>query len=284
PGGPAWRGKELENGDLVLKVAQGSEEAVDITGMRLTKVVKMIKGKKGTEVKLTVKKVDGSIKIISIIRDRFEIQETFAKSTIIETENGKYGLINLPKLYVSDESNEYRNAFTDVQKEVELLKEQDVEGIIMDLRNNGGGSLKTVVDMVGLFVKNGPVVQVKNSKGQSQALENYDIKTIWTGPLVVLVNNYSASASEIFAAAIQDYNRGLVLGSKHTFGKGTVQNYFVLNDLIQKNDIDLGALKFTSQKFYRINGGSTQLKGGESDIILPDRFSYIDTGERDYDN
>lgn len=284
PGGPAWRGKELENGDLILKVAQGSEEAVDITGMRLTKVVKMIKGKKGTEVKLTVKKVDGSIKIISIIRDRFEIQETFAKSTIIETENGKYGLINLPKFYVSDESNEYRNAFTDVQKEVELLKEQDVEGIIMDLRNNGGGSLKTVVDMVGLFVKNGPVVQVKNSKGQSQALENYGIKTIWTGPLVVLVNNYSASASEIFAAAIQDYNRGLVLGSKHTFGKGTVQNYFVLNDLIQKNDIDLGALKFTSQKFYRINGGSTQLKGVESDIILPDRFSYIDTGERDYDN
>lgn len=284
PGGPAWRGKELENGDLVLKVAQGDEEPVDITGMRLSKVVKMIKGKKDTEVKLTVKKVDGSIKIISIIRDRFEIQETFAKSTIIETENGKYGLIHLPKFYVSDESNEYRNAFTDVQKEVKLLKEQNVDGIVMDLRDNGGGSLKTVVDMVGLFVKNGPVVQVKNSKGESQSLQNYGIKTIWDGPLVVLVNNYSASASEIFAAAIQDYNRGLVLGSKHTFGKGTVQNYFTLNNIINKADVDLGALKFTSQKFYRINGGSTQLKGVESDIILPDRFLYIDTGERDYDN
>jgi len=284
PGGPAWRGKELENGDLVLKVAQGNEDPVDIAGMRLTKVVKMIKGKKGTEVKLTVKKVDGSVKIISIIRDRFEIEETFAKSTIIETENGKYGLINLPKFYVSDESNNHRNAFTDVAKEVKLLKEQNVDGIVMDLRNNGGGSLKTVVDMVGLFVENGPVVQVKNSRGESQALESYGIKTIWTGPLVVLVNNYSASASEIFAAAIQDYNRGLILGSKHTFGKGTVQNYFALNDLIQNNEVDLGALKFTSQKFYRINGGSTQLKGVESDIILPDRFLYIDTGERDYDN
>lgn len=284
PGGPAWKGKELENGDLVLKVAQGNEEAVDIAGMRLTKVVKMIKGKKGTEVKLTVKKVDGSVKIISIIRDRFEIEDTFAKSTIIETENGKYGLINLPKFYVSDESNNHRNAFTDVAKEVKLLKEQNVDGIVMDLRNNGGGSLKTVVDMVGLFVENGPVVQVKNSRGESQALENYGIKTIWTGPLVVLVNNYSASASEIFAAAIQDYNRGLILGSKHTFGKGTVQNYFALNDLIQNHEVDLGALKFTSQKFYRINGGSTQLKGVESDIILPDRFLYIDTGERDYDN
>lgn len=284
PGGPAWRGKELENGDLVLKVAQGDEEPVDITGMRLSKVVKMIKGKKDTEVKLTVKKVDGSIKIISIIRDRFEIHDTFAKSTIIETANGKYGLIHLPKFYVSDESNEYRNAFTDIQKEVTLLKEQNVDGIVMDLRDNGGGSLKTVVDMVGLFVKNGPVVQVKNSKGESQSLQSFGIKTIWDGPLVVLVNNYSASASEIFAAAIQDYNRGLVLGSKHTFGKGTVQNYFTLNNIINKSDVDLGALKFTSQKFYRINGGSTQLKGVESDIILPDRFLYIDTGERDYDN
>lgn len=284
PGGPAWRGKELENGDMILKVAQGDEEPIDITGMRLTKVVKMIKGKKGTEVKLTVKKVDGSIKIISIIRDRFEIQETFAKSTIIETNEGKYGLINLPKFYVSDENNNYRNAFTDVQKEVEQLKKEGVDGIVMDMRNNGGGSLKTVVDMLGLFVEDGPVVQVKNSRGESQSLKNYGIKTIWDGPLVVLVNNYSASASEIFAAAIQDYNRGLVLGSKHTFGKGTVQNYFVLNDLIRKPDVDLGALKFTSQKFYRINGGSTQLKGVESDVILPDRFLYIDTGERDYDN
>ena len=282
-GGPAWRERNLENGDIIMKVAQGNDDPVDIAGMRLDNVVKMIKGKKGTKVRLTVKKVDGTIKEISIIRDKFEIEETFAKSVIISTNNGKFGMIQLPKFYVDFGEKDNRNAFTDVKKEVEFLKDQNVDGILIDLRNNGGGSLQTVVDMVGLFVKQGPVVQVRSPKGQRNVLFDNDKTTLWNGPLLVLINNYSASASEIFAAAIQDYNRGLVVGSKHSYGKGTVQNMFELNNLIKIKD-DLGAIKFTSQKFYRINGGSTQLKGVESDIVLPDRFSHIDTGERDSEN
>ncbi|MBA5791209.1 carboxy terminal-processing peptidase [Flavobacterium sp. xlx-214] len=283
PGGPAMKQGELENGDVILKVAQGNEEPVDIGGMRQEKVVKMIKGKKGTVVNLTVKKVDGSIKVISITRDKFEIEDTFAKSSIIDTPQGKYGLIHLPKFYISFENRDNRDAFKDVAKEVAYLKEQKVDGIIMDLRNNGGGSLQTVVDMVGLFIPQGPVVQVKAKSGENDVLYDRDNKTQWEGPLVVLINNYSASASEIFAAAIQDYNRGLVLGSKHSYGKGTVQNMLDLNRFGNKKIGDLGGMKFTSQKFYRVNGGSTQLKGVESDVILPDRFLYVDTGERDND-
>lgn len=284
PGGPAMKQGELENGDIILKVAQGNEQPVDIAGMRLEKVVKMIKGKKGTVVKLTVRKVDGTIKVISITRDEFEIEDTFAKSSIIETAEGKFGIIHLPKFYINFENKENRDAFKDVAKEVEYLKTQKVEGIVMDLRNNGGGSLQTVVDMVGLFIPQGPVVQVKTKSGSNDVLYDRDNKIQWEGPLVVLINNYSASASEIFAAAIQDYNRGLVLGSKHSFGKGTVQNLLDLNRFGNKKIGDLGAMKFTSQKFYRVNGGSTQLKGVESDIVLPDRFLYIDTGERDNEN
>lgn len=284
PGGPAMKQGELENGDIILKVGQNDEQPVDIAGMRLDKVVKMIKGKKGTTVKLTVKKVDGSVKVIAILRDKFEIEETFAKSSVIDTPEGKFGIIHLPKFYISFENRDGRDAFKDVAKEVEYLKEQKVEGIILDLRNNGGGSLQTVVDMVGLFIPQGPVVQVKAKSGESDVLYDRDNKTQWAGPLVVLINNYSASASEIFAAAIQDYNRGLVLGSKHSYGKGTVQNLLDLNRFGNKKIGDLGAMKFTSQKFYRVNGGSTQLKGVESDLVLPDRFLYIDTGERDNEN
>lgn len=284
PGGPAMKQGELENGDIILKVAQGDEQPVDIAGMRLEKVVKMIKGKKGTTVKLTVKKADGNVKVIAIVRDKFEIEETFAKSSVIDTPEGKFGIIHLPKFYISFENRDGRDAFKDVAKEVEYLKTQNIEGIIIDLRNNGGGSLQTVVDMVGLFIPQGPVVQVKAKSGESNVLYDRDNKTQWDGPLVVLINNYSASASEIFAAAIQDYNRGLVLGSKHSYGKGTVQNLLDLNRFGNKKIGDLGAMKFTSQKFYRVNGGSTQLKGVESDLVLPDRFLYVDTGERDNDN
>lgn len=284
PGGPAWKDKKLENGDVILKVAQGDEEPVDIAGKRLDNVVKMIKGKKGTVVKLTVKKVDGDMKVISIVRDKFEIEETYAKSTIIETAEGKYGMIQLPKFYIDFETRDSRDAFKDVAIEIERLKEQKVQGIIMDLRNNGGGSLQTVVDMVGLFIDQGPVVQVNSQKGKRNVLFDKDPKVQWDGPLVVMINNYSASASEIFAAAIQDYKRGLVVGSKHSYGKGTVQNMFDLNSIIRVKDYDFGSIKFTSQKFYRVDGGSTQLKGVESDIVMPDRFTYIDTGERDREN
>lgn len=281
-GGPAWRGKSLEQGDLILKVAQGKEEPVDIVGMRLDDVVKKIKGPKGTEVRLTVKRADGSIKVISIIRDIVETEETFAKSSTVEKDGKLYGVINLPKFYISFDNKDNRDAFKDVAKEIEYLKTQNIEGIIMDLRDNGGGSLQTVVDMVGLFIDKGPIVQTKYAQQPAKILEDKDAKVQWDGPLVVLVNNYSASASEIFAAAIQDYKRGIVIGSKHTYGKGTVQNVTDLNQMIRGNSLgDLGSLKLTIQKFYRINGGSTQKEGVISDIIVPDRFTYFDTGERD---
>jgi carboxyl-terminal processing protease len=284
-GGPAWRGKELEAGDMILKVAQGADEPIDIAGMRLDDVVKKIKGPKGTEVRLTVKKVDGTIKIISIIRDEVETEETFARSAVIEKSGKKFGIIYLPKFYIKFENKDNRDAFKDVAKEVAYLKEQNVEGIVMDLRGNGGGSLETVVKMTGLFIDEGPVVQIKSAGRKKEVLYDTDKGVQWDGPLVVMVDNFSASASEIFAAAIQDYKRGIVIGSKHTYGKVTVQNLIDLNQFVRGNSLgDLGALKTTTQKFYRIDGGSTQLKGVLSDIVLPDRFRYLDMGERDATN
>ncbi|WP_338410794.1 carboxy terminal-processing peptidase, partial [uncultured Flavobacterium sp.] len=281
-GGPAWKGKELAQGDLIIKVAQAEKAPIDITGMRINDVVKKIKGPKGTEVRLTVKRVDGTIKVISIIRDIVETEETFAKSTTVIKGEKLFGIIYLPKFYISFDNKDNRDAFKDVAKEIELLKKQNVEGIIMDLRDNGGGSLQTVVDMVGLFIDKGPIVQVKYAKSEPNILKDKDSNVQWDGPLVVMVNGYSASASEIFAAAIQDYKRGIVIGSKQTYGKGTVQNVIDLNDMVRGNDLgDLGSLKTTIQKFYRINGGSTQREGVASDIVLPDYFAYIETGERD---
>lgn len=284
-GGPAWRDKQLEPGDVLLKVGQGAEEPIDVIGMRLDNIVKKIKGPKGTEVRLTVKKVDGSIKVISLIRDVVETEETYAKSSIVNKNGTKYGVIYLPKFYIDFENNDNRDAFKDVALEVAKLKNEGVEGIIMDVRNNGGGSLKTVVDITGLFIEQGPVVQVKSTGRNKEVLYDKDTSVQWDGPLVVLVNQFSASASEILAAAIQDYNRGIVIGSKQTYGKGTVQNVIDLNRFVRGNTLgDLGALKTTTQKFYRINGGSTQLEGVHSDIALPDRYSYIKVGERDMDN
>ena len=291
PGGPAWRGKDLEQGDLIMKVAQGKGDAIDIAGMRLDDVVKKIKGPKGTEVRLTVKKVDGSIKVIPITREVVEIEETYAKSSVVKKDGKLYGIINLPKFYIDFENQDSRDAAKDVALEVERLKKQGVEGLIIDLRDNGGGSLKTVVDITGLFIDKGPVVQVRSraadgsAGGTTEVLSDNDPKVQWDGPLVVMVNNFSASASEIFAAAIQDYNRGVIIGSKHTYGKGTVQNIIDLNRFVRNNSFgDLGALKTTTQKFYRINGGSTQREGVSSDINMPDKYSYIDMGERDNDN
>ena len=281
-GGPAWRGKKLEAGDLIIKVAQGKEEPLDIAGMRLDDVVKKIKGPKGTEVRLTVKKVDGTLEVISIIRDEVETEETFAKSSIIDKNGEKYGIIYLPKFYISFDNKDERDAFKDVAIEIEKLKKQNIKGLIVDLRGNGGGSLETVVNMTGLFIEQGPVVQVKSPNRRPEILSDKDSKVQWSGPLVVMVDNFSASASEIFAAAIQDYKRGIVIGSKHTYGKGTVQNVIDLNQFVRGSSYgDLGALKTTTQKFYRINGGSTQREGVLSDIVLPDRYAFIDMGERD---
>ncbi|TDD99226.1 carboxy terminal-processing peptidase [Flavobacterium cellulosilyticum] len=284
-GGPAWRGKQLEAGDVVMKVAQGNAEPVDIVGMRLDDVVKKIKGPKGSEVRLTVKKVDGSIKTIAIIRDVVEIEETYAKSSVVEKNGLKYGVIYLPKFYIDFENRDGRDAGKDVAAEVESLKKAGVNGIVLDVRDDGGGSLSTVVDIAGLFIEQGPIVQVKSAGRKKEVLYDRDKKIEWDGPLVIMVNSFSASASEILAAAIQDYKRGIIIGSKQTYGKGTVQNVIDLNQFVRNtNSGDLGALKTTIQKFYRINGGSTQLEGVNSDVVMPDRYAYLKMGERDVNN
>ena len=284
-GGPVWKGKLLEVGDQILKVGQGAAEPVDVVGMRLDDAVKLIKGPKGTEVRLTVKRVDGTIEVVPIIRDVVEIEETYAKSAVITANGKRYGLINLPKFYIDFEDVNRRNAATDVALEIEKLKKENIDGLIIDLRSNGGGSLKTVVDIGGLFIPKGPIVQVKSSRGSRDVLSDNDPKTQWDGSLVILTNELSASASEILAAAMQDYKRAIIIGGKQTFGKGTVQSFIDLNEFLRQNNYgDLGALKITIQKFYRINGGSTQLKGVESDIVVPDKYKYIDIGERDMPN
>ena len=284
-GGPVWRGELLEIGDVILKVGQDGEEAVDISGMVLDDAVKLIKGPKGTNVYLTVKRVDGTVEVVEVTRDVVVLEETYARSSLIKDETGNYGLIELPKFYINFENYNERNAASDVKKELEQLKQNDVKGIILDLRNNGGGSLKTVVDMTGYFIEEGPVVQVKSTGGRKEVLKDTDPSVVWDGPLVILVNEFSASASEIIAAALQDYNRAIILGSKQTFGKGTVQNVFDLNKMITGSTYgDLGALKVTTDKFYRINGLSTQLEGVKSDIVFPDRYAMINMGEKDQDN
>jgi carboxyl-terminal processing protease len=281
-GGPAWRGKQLEKGDMIMKVAQGNAEPVDVVGMRLDDVVKKIKGPKGSEVRLTVKKVDGTIKIITIIRDIVEIEETYAKSSIVEKNGLKYGVIYLPKFYIDFENKDGRDAGKDIAIEVDRLKKEGVSGIVLDVRNDGGGSLSTVVDIAGLFIEQGPIVQIKSAGKKKEILFDTDLKVEWDGPLVIMVNGFSASASEILAAAIQDYKRGIIIGSKQTYGKGTVQNVIDLNGFVRNSSVgDLGALKTTTQKFYRINGGSTQLEGVSSDVVMPDRYAYLKMGERD---
>ena len=284
-GGPAWRGKSLEAGDVIMKVAQGKSEPVDIVGMRLDDVVKKIKGPKGSEVRLTVKKVDGTIKTIPIIRDIVEIEETYAKSSIVEKNGLKYGVIYLPKFYIDFENADGRDAGKDVAAEVESLKKAGVNGIVLDVRDDGGGSLSTVVDIAGLFIEQGPIVQIKSADRKKEVLYDRDKKIEWDGPLVIMVNSFSASASEILAAAVQDYKRGIIIGSKQTYGKGTVQNVIDLNKFVRSSSSgDLGALKTTTQKFYRINGGSTQLEGVSSDVVMPDKYAYLKMGERDVDN
>ena len=283
-GGPAWKQGELEAGDIILEVAQGDKEPLDIVGMRLDDAIKFIKGKKGTEVRLTVKKkLDGSTKVISITRDVVELEETFVKSTIVEKDGKKYGLIDLPRFYIDFSDTDARDSAKDMEKEIERLKSENVSGLLIDLRNNGGGSLKTAIEIAGLFITEGPVVQVKY-RGQEPVVKNdVDPKMQWDGSVVVLVNELSASASEIFAAAMQDYGRAVIIGGNQTYGKGTVQSVIPINNFYPKYEKDLGAIKMTIQKFYRVNGGSTQIEGVYSDIAMPDRYSYMKFGERDLD-
>lgn len=288
PGSPSSKQGQLKAGDMILKVAQGDKEAVDIVGMQVNDAVKLIRGKKGTEVRLTVKKPDGQTIIIPIIRDLVVLEETFAQSAIIN-QSEKIGYIKLPSFYADFTQNKTGKhlASDDVKKEIEKLKAENIKGLVLDLRDNGGGSLQEVVKMVGLFIKEGPVVQVNSRKSGVRPYNDPDRGEVtYDGPLVVLINENSASASEILAAAIQDYKRGVIVGS-NSFGKGTVQNFYDLDQMIgdgNKFDDPLGAVKVTIQKFYRIDGGSTQLKGVAPDIALPGMYSLIESGEKDLDN
>ncbi|MBL7697585.1 MAG: carboxy terminal-processing peptidase [Chitinophagaceae bacterium] len=281
-GSPAWKSGEVTAGDLIIKVGQGKDEPVDITGFIVEDAVKLIRGKKGTEVRLQLKKSDGTLKTVSLIRDEIVQDETFARSAVINTPKGKIGFIYLPEFYADFDNPKGARCSDDVRREVIRLKEQKVDGIIMDLRNNGGGSLYDVVQMVGFFIEDGPIVQVKDRDGKPQVYRDRDKTVLYDGPLGVMVNEFSASASEIFAAAIQDYNRGIIIGSTTTYGKGTVQRNIGLDKTlgILEPNSELGTIKLTLQKFYRINGGSTQLRGVSSDIALPDVLEYSPLREK----
>lgn len=285
-GGPAWKGKELEENDIILKVGQGDAEPVDIKGMQIDEAVQLIRGPKGTEVRLTVKKVDGSTQIIKIVRDVVIIDEQFAKSLIIDGKmpGEKIGYISLPSFYADFENEDGHNCSEDVAKEIEKLKAENVSGIILDLRNNGGGALREVVNMAGLFIEKGPIVQVKSRNMNPELWNDTDPRVQYEGPLAIMVNSLSASASEILVGAMQDYGRAVIIGGKSTFGKGTVQSFIDLDRTIPPtyNDIKpLGSVKITMQKFYRVSGGSNQLKGVVPDVILPDSYAYLEEGERE---
>ncbi len=287
-GGPAWKSGAIVAGDVIIKVAQGSNTPVDVSGYGTEDAVKLIRGDKGTEVRITFKKQDGTTKTVSLIREKIEQDEGLARSAVIMRGNDKIGYIALPDFYANFEDKNGFKCSEDVATEVKKLKAENVKGIVIDLRNNGGGSLLEVVKMVGLFIKTGPVVQVKERDGRvdQQTWRDNDESVLYDGPLTVMVNELSASASEIFAAAIQDYKRGIVIGSSSTYGKGTVQRPIPFGRPIDfySNRTDFGAVSLTFQKFYRVNGGSTQLKGVVPDIIMPDTYEYLKIREKDNPN
>jgi carboxyl-terminal processing protease len=277
-GSPAWKSGQVGVGDVIQKVAQGNAEPVDMAGYFTEDAIKIIRGTKGTEVRLWLKKPDGSVKVVSLIRDEIVQDElTFARSAIVSTPKGKIGYIYLPEFYADFDNPKGARCSIDVAREILKLKEQKVDGIVLDLRDNGGGSLMDVVQMAGYFVEQGPIVQVRDRDGKPSILPDHDKSVLYDGPFAVMVNELSASASEIFAAAIQDYHRGVIIGSTSTYGKGTVQRPIGLDKTMgfMDSNSDLGTLKLTLQKFYRISGGSTQLKGVASDIVLPDIYPDI---------
>ncbi|MFL5739057.1 MAG: carboxy terminal-processing peptidase, partial [Flavisolibacter sp.] len=284
PGGPAQKSGEVEVGDVVVRVAQGAETPVELAGFTVEDAVKIIRGKKGTEVRLTLRKKDGTLKTLPLIRDKIVQDETYVRSAVINEGTSKIGYIFLPEFYANfnDPTDPHRSS-VDVANEVKKLKDEKVDGIVIDLRNNGGGSLYDVIQIAGLFIDQGPIVQVKGREGQPEVMRDKDGGVLYDGPLAVMVNEFSASASEIFAAAIQDYGRGVIIGSTSTYGKGTVQRSFGLDpeSNFMSTNSDLGSLKLTLQKFYRISGGSTQLKGVTPDVVVPDYYEYLKLRERD---
>lgn len=287
PGSPAWKSGKIQANDIILKVAQGKNEPVDLSGYEVEDAVKLIRGDKGTEVRLTIKKSDGTSVMVPLMRDKIVTDDIFARSTVIDRADGKkIGYIFLPEFYANFEDAAGAHCAADVAKEIQKLKAENVDGIILDLRNNGGGSLFEVVEMVGLFIPSGPVVQIKDKTGNPTVLRDEDKGLLYDGPLAVMVNEFSASASEIFAAAIQDYNRGIVVGSSSTYGKGTVQRNFPFGKALDffSGRTEFGALKITQQKFYRVNGGSTQLKGVTPDVVMPDVLEFAKLREKDNDN
>ncbi len=287
PGGPAWKNGELQNKDVILKVAQGDsdKESVDIMGWEISDVVSKIRGSKGTKVTLTIQKPDGIQKVVTITRDVVIMEEGLAKSLVFRNGDGvdKIGYIYLPMFYADFESGK-TSCSVDVAKEIEKLKSENVKGIILDLRDNGGGSLRDVVQMSGLFVEQGPIVQVKSRNRKADVMEDNDQSVQYGGPLIVMVNGFSASASEILAAAMQDYKRAVIVGSAGTYGKGTVQRFLPLDNSTSDESVKpLGDMKLTIQKFYRITGKTTQLDGVTPDIVLPDFYNLVELGEREND-
>ena len=288
PGSASWKQGELKAGDIILKVGQGDEEPVDIVGMRLDDAVQLIRGRKGTVVNLTVKKMDGSIRVISIVRDVVIIEESLVKTAIVEDSKTKMKIayIKLPQFYTDFTRTGGKGCAADVRQELNKIKKENVNGIVFDLRDNGGGSLQDAVDIAGFFIPKGPIVQVKSRYGSPLVLSDNDPAVLYDGPLVIMVNTLSASASEIFAAAMQDYNRAVVLGSNRTYGKGTVQRFYNLDDFTfnrKPADVSFGALKLTMQKFYRINGATTQLNGVTPDVVVPYIYNYANIGEDELD-
>lgn len=285
-GSPAWKSGEIQVNDVILKVAQGAGEPIDLAGFAVEDAVKIIRGNKGTEVKLTIKKSDGSVKVVSLIRDEIIQDLTYARSAIVNQNGNKIGYIYLPEFYADFEKPDGKRCSMDVAAEVMKLKAENVDGIILDLRNNGGGYLYEAVDIVGLFIKDGPVVQVRDRNGKSSVIEDRNNAVLWDGPLTVMVNELSASASEILAAAIQDYRRGIIIGSNSTYGKGTVQRVIPFGRPVDfmTGATDLGALKLTLQKYYRVNGGSVQAKGIIPDVVIPDTYQFLKIREKDNKN
>jgi carboxyl-terminal processing protease len=283
PGGPAWKSGQIVVNDVIVKIAQGSDEPVDVSGYETTDAVKLIRGNLGTEVRLTFRKPDGTFKLVSLIREKIVLDEGYARSVVIQNGEDKYGYILLPDFYADFEREDGHRCSEDVAAEIKKLKAENVKGIVIDVRFNGGGSLYEVVQMAGLFIDKGPVVQIRNKEGRSQTLYDETPGILYDGPLVVMANEFSASASEIFAGAIQDYKRGIVVGSSSTYGKGTVQRNVAFGKPLDSLGIqtEYGAVKLTFQKFYRITGSSTQKKGVVPDVILPDEYEYLKYREKD---
>ncbi len=303
-GGPAFRTKELHAGDKIIAVAQGDSEAEDVVDLRLDKVVKKIRGPKGTTVRLTIIPVDAAdqseTREVVIVRDHVEITSADAKSEIkeIKDEEGRiyrFGVINIPSFYMDSQAKRmkdpnFKSTSRDVRKLLKELEEEKVDGVVVDLRQNGGGSLDEAIELTGLFIEDGPVVQIRNHRGRVQVEDDPFPNQVYDGPLLVLTSVFSASASEIFASAIQDYDRGIVVGGKNTHGKGTVQNVLGLQNTLSKmvpdrfEDDVAGALKVTTHKFYRISGGSTQFKGVTPDITLPSPYDGMKLTEESLEN